>query len=43
MKVKNYLPRIYDALLSDMLQRSGAVLVAGPKWWQNSHFIASHQ
>ncbi|MBO4772027.1 MAG: ATP-binding protein [Bacteroidales bacterium] len=32
MKVKNYLPRIYDALLSDMLQRSGAVLVAGPKW-----------
>ncbi|MBO7440620.1 MAG: ATP-binding protein [Bacteroidales bacterium] len=32
MNVKNYLPRIYDALLTEMLQRSGAVLVVGPKW-----------
>ncbi len=32
MKVKNYLPRIYDALLTRKLRHSGAVLVTGPKW-----------
>ena len=32
MKVKNYLPRISDALLTRKLRHSGAVLVTGPKW-----------
>lgn len=32
MKVKNYLPRICDALLSRKLRHSGAVLITGPKW-----------
>ena len=32
MKIKNYLPRIYDALLAKKLRHSGAVLVTGPKW-----------
>ena len=32
MKTKNYLPRIYDALLTKKLRHSGAVLVTGPKW-----------
>ena len=32
MKIKNYLPRISDALLSQKLRHSGAVLVTGPKW-----------
>lgn len=32
MKVKNYLPRICDALLTKKLRHSGAVLVTGPKW-----------
>lgn len=32
MKIKNYLPRIYDALLTKKLRHSGAVLVTGPKW-----------
>lgn len=32
MKVKNYLPRICDALLLKKLRHSGAVLVTGPKW-----------
>lgn len=32
MKVKNYLPRISDALLVKKLRHSGAVLVTGPKW-----------
>ena len=32
MKVKNYLPRISDALLARKLRHSGAVLVTGPKW-----------
>lgn len=32
MKIKNYFPRIYDALLAKKLRHSGAVLVTGPKW-----------
>ena len=32
MKVKNYLPRISDALLTRKLRHSGAVLITGPKW-----------
>ena len=32
MKVKNYFPRICDALLSKKLRHSGAVLVTGPEW-----------
>ena len=32
MNVKNYLPRISDALLAKKLRYSGAVLVTGPKW-----------
>ena len=32
MKVKNYLPRICDALVARKLRHSGAVLVTGPKW-----------
>ena len=32
MIVKNYLPRISDALLAKKLRHSGAVLVTGPKW-----------
>lgn len=32
MKIKNYFPRIYDALLTKKLRHSGAVLVTGPKW-----------
>ncbi len=32
MKVKNYLPRVYDGLLTSKLRHSGAVLITGPKW-----------
>lgn len=32
MKVKNYFPRICDALVARKLRHSGAVLVTGPKW-----------
>ena len=32
MEIKNYLPRIGDALLAKKLKHSGAVLVTGPKW-----------
>jgi len=32
MKMKNYLPRICDVLLSRKLRHSGAVLITGPKW-----------
>lgn len=32
MKIKNYFPRIYDALLAKKLRHSGAVLVTGLKW-----------
>ena len=32
MIVKNYLPRISDALLAKKLRHSGAVLITGPKW-----------
>ena len=32
MEIKNYLPRISDALLARKLKHSGAVLVTGPKW-----------
>lgn len=32
MEVKNYFPRISDALLTDKLRHSGAVLITGPKW-----------
>ena len=32
MKIKNYMPRISDGLLSRKLRHSGAVLITGPKW-----------
>ena len=32
MKIKNYMPRISDGLLSKKLRHSGAVLITGPKW-----------
>ena len=32
MRIKNYLPEIYDVQLTKKLRHSGAVLVTGPKW-----------
>lgn len=32
MEVKNYRPRLADAMLAERLEYRGAVLIEGPKW-----------